>query len=314
MLLKEGDCAMQESCYPFPQKESAIRMLEQDHCYHKIAPPNRMILAERAWTIGSEAAEHFLKEQPVGQPLNFSRIMREQGLTVATEDRDYVLGNTRYFADYQTKTGIVTVYRGSVSLWAAHNGMSYRQAENLILMHEYFHYLEHTRIGYTSKIHPVYMVKLFGRSIGSTGLASLSEIAANAFAQAVYPYALLEGVNEPVVLPQTAGTTVTGGSESDRFGSTGLSAYGWFSIALTVLTVVFNGLMLLRLPSVMALPLQAGEVFYVSKWVFVLAFTMLSVLFLSGSVRSRTAQLQISITQAVFVAVNIWLAFAGAAY
>ena len=54
---------------------------------------------------------------------------------------------------------------------------------DLILCHEYFHHLEWHEIGMTSRRHLVPMIKIGGISMGKTGVPSLSEIAANAFAQ-----------------------------------------------------------------------------------------------------------------------------------
>ena len=77
------------------------------------------------------------------------KIRRTVGLKLKRADVDYVSGHMRYFADIQPKAGIVYIYLKSVELWAKEHNCSYEFAENVILMHEFFHYCENKtgRIG-----------------------------------------------------------------------------------------------------------------------------------------------------------------------
>ena len=54
---------------------------------------------------------------------------------------------------------------------------------NLILSHEYFHFLEVTELGLTSRDYTVPMVQIGPVRLGKTGLRALSEIGAHAFAR-----------------------------------------------------------------------------------------------------------------------------------
>lgn len=201
---------MGEGRYPFPRKEEAIHTLERDVCFRKIPQEEIPHLIDIAWSTGVSAAVRFLEKRN-RKELDFERIFREAGVSVRVEDRDYVSGRMRYFADLQPKAKRATVYRRSVALWAEKNGFSYAEAKNLILMHEYFHYLEHTELGFVSSRFHVAMIRLFGRGIGKTGIASLSEIAADGFANTVWREAFCEyGVNEKT------GDEAENGEENER--------------------------------------------------------------------------------------------------
>lgn len=184
---------MTDRNYPFPSREDALLILQRDYCYHKIPEQDVQPLIEMSWQLGVDTARNFLKKFPLSEPLKFDVVLAGEGFAVKTEDKDYVSGRIRYFAEIQPGAKVVTVYKQSVQMWAKKNGYSYQQARNLILMHEYFHYLEMTELGMVSKRYQVYMLKIFGREIGKTGIAALSEIAANGFAMTIFPYALLEG-------------------------------------------------------------------------------------------------------------------------
>lgn len=174
----------------FSGKSEAYKILEKDNCYKKINPDDIPGLIDNTWRIGVEAAREFIAEYPPNQPWDFELILRQKGMKINYEDRDYVSGGIRYLVDYQTKSKVVNVYIRSVKIWAEGNGYDYVLALNYVLMHEYFHYLEHTKLGYISKTYRVHMIKIFGQKIGATGVPALSEIAANAFAQTILAYVL----------------------------------------------------------------------------------------------------------------------------
>lgn len=199
---------MTDRKYPFPSREDALLILQRDYCYKKIPEREVQSLIDMSWQLGVDAARKFLDKFPLSEPLKFDLILAGEGFTVKTKDMDYVSGNIRYFAEIQPGSKMVTVYKQSVQMWAKKNGCSYRQARNLILMHEYFHYLEMTELGLVSKRYQVYMIKIFGKKIGKTGIAALSEIAANGFARTIFPYALFEGEGELRKGTQADETTV----------------------------------------------------------------------------------------------------------
>lgn len=171
--------------FPFPDRELARRELENDPCRKKIPEREREAVVERAWQKGHSAAEALLREQG---DADFFRIARESGLTVTERDADCVRGGRRFFAEFLPGRKEIVLYRRSASLWAEANGLTVGQARNLLLAHEYFHFLETNGLGRTSKDHTVPMLRIGKLSFGKTGIRALSEIASHAFAKTVYEY------------------------------------------------------------------------------------------------------------------------------
>lgn len=171
---------MNTGSMPFPGKELAQDELSRDSCYHKIRSEDRKRITDRAWQKGEAAAEMiFLRYN--GEK-DFFRIVTESGLTCEKVDADYVVGNQRYFSDYLTGQKRIHLYLKSISLWAIENKMEMAEAMNLILSHEYYHFLEWSELGFTSKEYLVPMLRIGSLKIGRTGIRALSEIGAHAFA------------------------------------------------------------------------------------------------------------------------------------
>lgn len=190
--------------YPFPNKEDSYQELLLDYVFPKIDPGQVEAIFEDAWTVGEEQGKFFLKELQEEECPDMLQIMRRKGLKVQIKDMDYVLGKRRYFCEYLSGRNLVTIYTGSVKLWCEKNGFSYDDGLNIILCHEYFHYLEWNKIGMVSRRHQVPMLKLGPLRLGRTGIPSLSEIAANAFAGVCYPR-LMERVSNDNVTERLTG-------------------------------------------------------------------------------------------------------------
>lgn len=172
---------MAEFRFPFPGRDLADMELTYDLCYDKIPEKDRPVIVENAWKKGVKAAEAvFMREN--GQS-NFVKIIDDAGLKLVEKKVDYVVGNQRYFSDYISGKKIINLYTKSVQLWADENELTYAQAVNLILSHEYYHYLEMNEIGLTSKEYLVPMIRIGSLAFGKTGIRALSEIAAHAFAR-----------------------------------------------------------------------------------------------------------------------------------
>jgi len=171
---------MPDKALPFPNRELADTELSYDYCYGKIPPEDRAEIVESAWNKGVEAAK-VVYDRYQGS-CDFFHILKKSGLTCVKVDTDYVMGNRRYFSDYLTGRARVQLFMKSIALWAAENGIGVDEAANMILSHEYFHFLEHTEIGLTSREYQV-PILIFGKlKLGRTGIRALSEIGAHAFA------------------------------------------------------------------------------------------------------------------------------------
>ena len=175
---------MEEFRFPFPGRELADQELTYDPCYSKIPPEDRGDIIEKAWQKGCRAAEMvFRREQGCG---DFMDIVRRSGLTLLEKDTDYVVGKQRYFSDYVSGQKLITLYTVSIQKWAEQNCLEYAQAVNLILSHEYYHFLEVNEIGLASRDYLVPMLAIGPLKLGKTGIRALSEVGAHAFARKYY--------------------------------------------------------------------------------------------------------------------------------
>ena len=182
--------------FPFPDRENSMELLKRDPVYKKIAAGEVQRVFDHAWETGVSAAETFLMTHCV--PLDFFTIAADNGITVVNSSKDNVAAQTRFYSEFYPKEKKIYMYDGSIRLWCAANGLSLENGRMLIMSHEYFHYLEHTALGWTSKQHQVPMIQIGSLAIGRTGCMSLSEIAANAFAETCFPYLKVEE-NTPII-------------------------------------------------------------------------------------------------------------------
>lgn len=172
------------SRFPFPTRELARKELSWDRFAARIPEEDKERVIDLAWSKGERAA-HLVFEESQGQS-DFFKICKDEGMTIIKKDIDCVYGNQRYFSDYVSGTKEITLYEQSCALWAKQNQLEPHEAQNLILMHEFFHVLETTRLGLTSKEYTVPLITIGPCKLGKTGIHALSEIAAHAFTNTYY--------------------------------------------------------------------------------------------------------------------------------
>lgn len=187
---------MKDDRFPFPDRDASFKILRNDPCFGKIRPEDVDKAFDEAWNCGVEEASRFVKKYGKKGSLSMFDVYPYLGFQVESFDKDYVMGGTRYFCEYTSKGNHISIYSKSVELWARSNGFTYEDGLNLILAHEFYHYLEAHEIGYTSKHYLVPMVKIGPVRIGKTGVPALSEVAANAFANGCYSYLFPNGRKE----------------------------------------------------------------------------------------------------------------------
>ena len=175
---------MEEFRFPFPGRELADKELTYDPCYGKIPEADRAPIIEKAWRKGVQAAEAVFARE--GGSYDFHAIARNSGLKLVEVPKDYVVGKQRYFSDYISGQKLINLYSGSIQKWAEQNGLEYAMAVNLILSHEYYHYLEMNEIGLASRDYLVPMLVIGPLKLGKTGIRALSEVGAHAFARRYY--------------------------------------------------------------------------------------------------------------------------------
>lgn len=172
------------SRFPFPTRELVRKELSWDRFAARIPEEDKERVIDLAWSKG-ECAAHMVFEESNGQS-DFFQICKDAGMTIIKKDIDCVYGNQRYFSDYVSGTKEITLYEQSCVLWAKQNQLEPHEAQNLILMHEFFHVLETTRLGLTSKEYTVPLITIGPCKLGKTGIHALSEIAAHAFTNTYY--------------------------------------------------------------------------------------------------------------------------------
>jgi hypothetical protein len=175
---------MPNYAFPFPDLGAAEKELSYDYCYEKIPPEDRERIIRAAWERGADAARNSF-EQHRGEG-DFFVIAQENGLECRFVDQDYIVGNRRYFSDYLSGKKLIRLFTRSIAFWAEKNNLDEKTAANLILSHEFFHFLECNGLGLTSRMYQVPMIVIGPLKIGRTGIRALSEIGAHGFARTYY--------------------------------------------------------------------------------------------------------------------------------
>lgn len=168
--------------FPFPDKTACLEELKRDKYADRIPEGDWQGILEAAWDRGESAAHDCFQQGKT----DIYQVVEQANLQINRIDRDMVVGGTRYFAEIYVKTGTVNIYTPSVALWTRHNSLTERQAEELILAHEYFHYLEYTILPPAKDIYQIPILRLFGCTLMSAGLRSVSEIGAHSFTRNYY--------------------------------------------------------------------------------------------------------------------------------
>lgn len=169
-----------EAAFPLPGRALAEKELQRDALYARIPPENREEVLKRAWSKGEQAARQIYRQYEGETDL--IRIGERSGLRFQWDERDCTPAGRRRFAEYLPEHRCVLLYRGGIRLLAEKNGIPMQRALDLVLGHEFFHFLEHQRLGWTSRDYLVPLVYIGQLRLGKTGIRALSEVGAHAFA------------------------------------------------------------------------------------------------------------------------------------
>lgn len=170
--------------FPFPDRITSREELKRDILYHKIPQEYLEGIADRAWDTGVAAARDILCEHGIGKSIEV--IAEACGLTIERVKKDNISGSVRYFSEYYSGRNKIYLYIDSVSKWADSNGMTFNEAVELILSHEFYHFLECTKLGLTSKQYTVPNIQIGSFKLGKSGIRALSEIGAHGFSRTFY--------------------------------------------------------------------------------------------------------------------------------
>ncbi|GHV37467.1 hypothetical protein AGMMS49546_05300 [Spirochaetia bacterium] len=169
--------------FPFPDKIVSRDELTRDLLYEKIPKEDLNTIADKAWETGAAAAQAILEAYP-GKTM--AEIARAEYLKVEYIPRDQIAGKVRYFSEYYSGPKKIYMYSNSIEKWAESNKLEKEDACELILSHEFFHHLECTRLGLTSKQYTVPRFRIGNVKIGAMTIRALSEIGAHGFSYTFY--------------------------------------------------------------------------------------------------------------------------------
>lgn len=175
---------MSQKAFPFPSKKLAKEELLRDYSIDKIPSEDVDLIIDTAWNRGIEASKIISLNYP--DYTNFKEVIEDYNLEIVDKDVDHLVGNVRFFSEYYTKKGKIIMYMKSIKKWAESNDLTIAQAYNLILAHEFFHFLEYTELGFTSKLYQRPIIKIGSLNFGKTGVKAMSEIAAHAFVHELF--------------------------------------------------------------------------------------------------------------------------------
>jgi hypothetical protein len=161
-------------------------LLREDPQYARIEPGRREALVEAALADG----RHLADESRACWGDEPAAIAAACGLSVVECDAEQGWGTTVVYADYDERMGAIRLFAPAIA--RLERGLActvvsqiagIRSARPMLLAHELYHHLDAARAGPPlARRHRVTLLAL-GRWRWTSGLASLSEIAAGAFAQ-----------------------------------------------------------------------------------------------------------------------------------
>lgn len=171
------------SRYPFPDRVQAREELKKDVLYQRIPLQDREQICNQAWDKGVSIFDEMAKRYPGKRIFEMAKL---EGVKFIFSSKDMVNGSFRTFGEYYTEKNEMILYTGAIAKWAESNRLARKEAEELIMAHEFYHFLECSRIGMTSDMYQIPVLKIGKWSFGKSGVRALSEIAAHGFSRAYF--------------------------------------------------------------------------------------------------------------------------------
>lgn len=161
--------------------------LEEDRQFHRIAAGDRQRLVDVALDEGAAAARTI--RQMFG-PACPDDIASRLGVQVKTIDGEGGFGSVVVFADYVPRPASIRLYAPAIAVLDAglddypdRDGLGTTGTRPVFLAHELFHHLEGLRPAHALAVRHRVALLAIGPLTLTSGLSSLAEIAAGAFAQ-----------------------------------------------------------------------------------------------------------------------------------
>jgi len=169
--------------FPFPDRSLLIEELRRDIMFDRIPECDRQPICEEAWELGYRTACETIERYGW---LPMPEIAAQNNLTIERRELDKVSGKTRFFGEYYSQERKIVLYMGSIRKWAQQNELEIETAVEVILSHEFFHFLEDMSARELSKRYTVPQIRVGKWVILRAGIQALSEIGAHAFARTVF--------------------------------------------------------------------------------------------------------------------------------
>jgi hypothetical protein len=155
--------------------------LKQDLLFHKIPQEKLLYYIKRSLEIGREFAAAYIGTSA-------KRLLAQQQISIKLEEGAGDFFKVKFRAQFESDAKgnrQILLYKQSVEELALANQLSYESMEEIILMHEFFHYLEQQRSFETAdQLESIQTFHFLGIS-RRAHIQRTSEIAANSFAKTV---------------------------------------------------------------------------------------------------------------------------------
>ncbi|MTD39271.1 hypothetical protein GIX45_11665 [Erwinia sp. CPCC 100877] len=155
--------------------------LKQDLLFHKIPEKKLPYYINRSLEIGRELAAAFMG-------MSATKLLTQHQVNIKLEEGAGDFFKVKFRAQFESDSkgnNQITLYKQSVEEMAFSNQLSYESMEEIILMHEFFHYLEQKHSVETAEqLESIQTFHFLGVS-RNAHIQRTSEIAANSFAKTV---------------------------------------------------------------------------------------------------------------------------------
>ncbi len=162
-------------------------MLQEDPVYRKIPDALRCEAVARAAAFGQQASRAATERCGISDP---AVLADKVGATVVYSQDPHVFGKVVRTSTYTARTKTITLFAGAIEemdrilAGAVGEALGVHAVGPVYLAHELFHHLEESELGRAADRLQVTTLKL-GPLVLRSGIGQMSEIAADAFAQAL---------------------------------------------------------------------------------------------------------------------------------
>lgn len=169
---------MAEIRLPFPDYNLSKDEVLKSNLSKKTTEQSALKYFDQSWECGKYQAEQLISN---GTVANFEEEFISLNYSIYEYNIDNKVGNIRYYADIFPKNKIIKLYSLSIKKWSDQFYLNYERSKNLVLAHEFFHYIEHSSIGFLSEMTNIPYIKIGNYKIGRLKFNILSEVGAYSF-------------------------------------------------------------------------------------------------------------------------------------